>query len=203
MEIPGREQFRGAVLRYVEIPGARFLHALKLTPNSITLLGFAVCVLSAYLVGANLLLLGGVVFLLGGALDLFDGALARLTGKTSSFGALLDSVFDRLGEAALFVGLGIYALRAGLGDRQLLLFITVLLLALIFSQGVSYLRARGEGLGVFIRSGLMTRPERVVLLGVGLLIDQIFWVLLLIAAVSCFTLFQRMFTIRGKLDEGG
>ena len=203
MEIPGREQFRGAVLRYVEIPGARFLHALKFTPNSITLLGFAVCVLSAYLVGANLLLLGGVVFLLGGALDLFDGALARLTGKTSSFGALLDSVFDRLGEAALFVGLGIYALRAGLGDRQLLLFITVLLLALIFSQGVSYLRARGEGLGVFIRSGLMTRPERVVLLGAGLLIDQIFWVLLLIAAVSCFTLFQRMFTIRGKLDEGG
>ncbi len=203
MEIPGREQFRGAILRYVEIPGARFLHALKFTPNSITLLGFAVCVLSAYLVGANLLLLGGVVFLLGGALDLFDGALARLTGKTSSFGALLDSVFDRLGEAALFVGLGIYALRAGLGDRQLLLFITVLLLALIFSQGVSYLRARGEGLGVFIRSGLMTRPERVVLLGVGLLIDQIFWVLLLIAAVSCFTLFQRMFTIRGKLDEGG
>ena len=140
---------------------------------------------------------------MGGALDLFDGALARLTGKTSSFGALLDSVFDRLGEAALFVGLGIYALRAGLGDRQLLLFITVLLLALIFSQGVSYLRARGEGLGVFIRSGLMTRPERVVLLGAGLLIDQIFWVLLLIAAVSCFTLFQRMFTIRGKLDEGG
>ena len=203
MEIPGREQFRGAVLRYVELPGARFLHALKFTPNSITLLGFAVCVVSAYLVGANLLLLGGVVFLLGGALDLFDGALARLTGKTSSFGALLDSVFDRLGEAALFVGLGIYALRAGLGDRQLLLFITVLLLALIFSQGVSYLRARGEGLGVFIRSGLMTRPERVVLLGVGLLIDQIFWVLLLIAAVSCFTLFQRMFTIRGKLDEGG
>jgi CDP-diacylglycerol--glycerol-3-phosphate 3-phosphatidyltransferase len=203
MGIPGREQFRGAVLRYVEIPGARFLHALKFTPNSITLLGFAVCVVSAYLVGANLLLLGGVVFLLGGALDLFDGALARLTGKTSSFGALLDSVFDRLGEAALFVGLGIYALRAGLGDRQLLFFITVLLLALIFSQGVSYLRARGEGLGVFIRSGLMTRPERVVLLGVGLLIDQIFWVLLLIAAVSCFTLFQRMFTIRGKLDEGG
>ena len=203
MAIPGREQFRGAVLRYVELPGARFLHALKFTPNSVTLIGFAVCVVSAYLVGANMLLLGGIVFLLGGALDLFDGALARLTGSDSSFGALLDSVFDRLGEAALFVGLAVYALRAGFGERELLLFITVLLLALIFSQGVSYLRARGEGLGVFIRSGLMTRPERVVLLGVGLLIDQIFWVLLIIAAVSCFTLFQRMFTIRGRLDEGG
>ena len=210
MGMPGREQFRGAVLRYIELPGARFLRALKFTPNSITLLGFAVCVASAYLVGANMLLLGGIVFLLGGALDLFDGALARLTGKASSFGALLDSVFDRLGEAALFVGLAAYALRPGFEERQLIPFITVdqqlmpfitvLLLALIFSQGVSSLRARGEGLGVFIRSGLMTRPERVVLLGIGLLINQIFWVLLIIASVSCFTLFQRMFTIRGKLD---
>jgi hypothetical protein len=49
----------------------------------------------------------------------------------------------------------------------------------------------------------MTRTERVILLGIGLLIGQIFWVLLLIAAVSCFTLFQRMFTIRRELDQGG
>ena len=218
MVIPGREQFRGAVLRYVEQPGARLLHALKLTPNSITLLGFAVCVMSAYLVAIDLMLIGGIVFLLGGGLDLFDGALARLTGRATPFGALLDSVFDRLGEAALFLGLSVYAMRAGFENGELVsfitmppgyeggelvLFITVLLLALIFSQGVSYLRARGEGLGVFIRSGLMTRPERVVLLGIGLIIGQIFWVLLIIAAVSCFTLFQRMFTIRGKLDQSG
>ena len=82
-------------------------------------------------------------------------------------------------------------------------FITVLLLALIFSQGVSYLRARGEGLGVFTKDGLMTRPERVVLLGVGLIVGQIEWFLLGIAAVSCFTLCQRMFTIRAMLDKTG
>ena len=203
MAIPGREQVRAALLRYVELPGARFLKALKLTPNAVTLLGFAVSVVAAYLVGSGWLLAGGVVFLLGGALDLMDGALARLTGTESPFGALLDSVFDRLGEAALFVGLAVYGLRAGFGDHYLMFFMTVLLLALIFSQGVSYLRARGEGLGVFTRAGVMTRPERVVLLGIGLLIGQIVWVLLAIAVVSCFTLFQRMFTIRHQLDQGG
>ena len=203
MAIPGREQVRGAILRYFELPGARFLRALRLTPNTVTLMGFGLCLVAAYLVGSGWLLAGGIVFLLGGCLDLLDGALARLTGTVSHFGALLDSVFDRLGEAALFVGIAIYSLRAGFSDLYVLFFITVLLLALIFSQGVSYLRARGEGLGVFTRAGLMTRPERVVLLGIGLLADQIVWIMLVIALVSCFTLFQRLFTIRRQLDRGG
>ena len=203
MAIPGREQVRGAILRYFELPGARFLRALRLTPNTVTLMVFGLSLVAAYLVGSGWLLAGGIVFLLGGGLDLLDGALARLTGTVSHFGALLDSVFDRLGEAALFVGTAIYGLRAGFSDPYVLFFITVLLLALIFSQGVSYLRARGESLGVFTRAGLMTRPERVVLLGIGLLADQIVWIMLVIALVSCFTLFQRLFTIRRQLDRGG
>lgn len=203
MDILGREQFRAAVLRYIELPGARFLHALKFTPNSITLLGFSVCVVASFLAGGGWLLASGIVFLAGSALDLMDGALARLTNTVRPFGALLDSVFDRLGEAALFFGLVIYGLQAGFSDNYLLFFVTVMLLALIFSQLVSYLRARGEGLGVFTRAGIMTRPERVVLLGVGLISQQIVWFALAIAVVSCFTLFQRMFTIRAELNKGG
>lgn len=205
----GREQFRAALLNYLELPGARLLRALGFSPNAVTLLGFAVCVAGAVLVAYGHLVAGGIVFLLGGGLDLFDGGLARLTGKASPFGALLDSVFDRLGEAGLFVGMAVYALLAGFSDRFLLFFVTVLLLALIFSQGVSYLRARGEGLGAFTRSGLMTRTERVIILGAGLIADGLIpapimvWVLLAIAVVSCFTLFQRMFTIRGLLDDAG
>ena len=203
MAVPGREQVRAAVLRYVELPGARFLRALGFTANAVTLLGFGLCVVAAYLVGSGWLLAGGIVFLLGGALDLMDGALARLTGTVSPFGALLDSMFDRLGEAALFVGLAVYSLREDFSDGYQLFFITVVLAALIFSQGVSYLRARGEGLGAFTRAGLMTRTERVVLLGVGLLVQQIEWFLLFIAVVSCITLWQRMFAIRGLLNKGG
>jgi CDP-diacylglycerol--glycerol-3-phosphate 3-phosphatidyltransferase len=203
MAILGREQLRGALLRYVELPGARLLRALRLTPNAVTLIGFGLSVVAACLVGFGWLWVGGVVFLLGGAFDLMDGALARLTGTVSPFGALLDSVFDRLGEASLFVGLAIYGIRADFSEAYLLFFITVLLLALIFSQGVSYLRARGEGLGVFTRAGLMTRPERVVILSIGLIINQVEWVLVAISVVSCLTLFQRMFTIRDALSKGG
>ena len=203
MVIPIREQLRAAMLRYVEQPGARSLRALGLTPNSVTLIGFAVTIGAASLVASDRLLAGGIVFLLGGSLDLLDGALARLTGRVSPFGALLDSVLDRLGEASLFVGLAVYGLRAGFSPGYLLFFILVLLLALILSQTVSYLRARGEGLGAATTAGLMTRPERVVLLGVGLIAHQIEWFLLFIAVVSGFTLLQRLFTIRGLLNKGG
>ena len=210
MAMPGREQLRAAVLRYVEIPGARGMNAIGLTPNAITLLGFAVCVAGAALTALGWPLYGGIVFLAGGILDLFDGALARLTGRASPFGALLDSVFDRLGEAALFVGLGVYyLLDAGLPPAQLLASMLAVLLGLVFSQGVSYLRARGEGLGAFTRAGIMTRTERVAILGAGLIAEGLspvpimVWVLWLIAGVSCFTLFQRMFTIRGILEQQG
>ena len=209
MAVPGREEFRQALSRYIEIPGAKLFQAIGFSPNAITLLGFAVCVVAAYVVSNGWLLAGGIVFLVGGGLDLFDGALARMSGKASSFGALMDSVFDRLGEAALFVGIGIYALQGGFSENFLRFYVVILLLALIFSQGVSYLRARGEGLGAFTRSGLMTRTERVVILGCGLIADGILgfplmpWILLVIAAVSCFTLFQRMWTIRSMLEEGG
>ncbi len=209
MATPGREQLRAAILRYVEIPGARACNAIGLTPNIITLGGFAVCVAGAALVALGWPLYGGIVFLLGGILDLFDGALARLTGRASPFGALLDSVFDRLGEAALFVGLGLYYLLADLPPTQLLASMLAVLLGLVFSQGVSYLRARGEGLGAFTRSGIMTRTERVIILGAGLIAEGLapvpvmVWILWLIAAVSCFTLFQRMFTIRGILEQQG
>lgn len=207
MAILGREQLRTAVLRYVELPGARALNAIGLTPNSITLLGFAVCVAGAALTALGWPLYGGIVFLAGGLLDLFDGALARLTDRASPFGALLDSVFDRLGEAALFVGLGLYYLMLPLPAREMLLSMLAVLLGLVFSQGVSYLRARGEGLGVFTRSGLMTRSERVVILGSGLIaeglapIPVMVWVLWLVAAISCLTLFQRMFVIRRILEK--
>ena len=202
MVFPGREQFRAIVLRYVEVPGARTLLALGFTPNAVTILGFSISLAGAALVGAGFLLAGGVVFLAGSVLDLMDGALARLTGRVTRFGALLDSVMDRLGEAALFLGMAVYVLRADLGDGRLLFFIVVLILALVTSQMVSYLRARGESLGIATRTGLMTRPERVVLLSLGLILGlrSLEVILIVIATVSLFTLLQRLFHIQRALS---
>ena len=201
MVFPGRERFRATVLRYVEVPGARLLLAVGLTPNAVTVLGFCITVAAASLVGADFLLAGGVVFLAGSSLDLMDGAMARVSGRVTRFGALLDSLMDRLGEAALFLGMAIYALRADLSDGRLLFFIVVLILALVSSQLVSYVNARGEGLGFTARIGLMTRPERVVLLALGLILGQrpLEVVLIAIAALSFITLLQRLIHIQRAL----
>ena len=197
----GREQLRAIVLRYMEVPGARALNAIGLTPNTVTLLGFLIALLAAALVGAGFLIAGGVVFLGGSLLDLMDGALARLTDRVSNFGALLDSVIDRLSEAALLLGIAIHGLRADLSDERLFFLIVVLFAALITSQTVSYLRARGEGLGIATRTGLMTRPERVALLFLGLILGlrALEIVLIIIAAVSFFTLIQRLLHIQRRL----
>ena len=203
MAFPGREQFRAIILRYVEVPGARALRALGFTPNTVTILGFSISLAAAALVGANFLLAGGLVFLAGSVMDLMDGALARLTGRVTRFGALLDSVMDRLGEAAIFLGIAIHGLRADLSDGRLLFLIVVLLTALVASQMVSYLRARGEGLGIETRTGLMTRPERVVLLSLGLILGfrPLEIILIVIAVVSAFTLLQRLYHIQRALDQ--
>ena len=203
MAMPGREQLRALVLKYVEVPGARFLGALGLTPNAVTLLGFCVAAGAAVLFGAGLLLAGGIVFLAGSVLDLMDGAMARLTGRVTRFGGLLDSVMDRLAEAALFLGIAVHGVRAGLGEDRLLFLIVALLLALTTSQTVSYLRARGEAAGIETRTGVMTRPERVVLLSLGLILGlrALEVILVIIAAVSALTLMQRLYHIRRELRE--
>ena len=191
------------VLRYLEVPGASFLHALGFTPNAVSVLGFSVSLVAAGMVGAGFLLPGGIVFLAGSVLDLMDGALARVTGRVTKFGALLDSVMDRLGESALFLGMVIYGLGTGLSDTRLFFLMVVLILALVTSQTVSYLRARGESLGIATRTGLMTRPERVVLLSLGLILGlrALEIVLIFIATVSFVTLLQRLFHIRQALRD--
>jgi CDP-diacylglycerol--glycerol-3-phosphate 3-phosphatidyltransferase len=188
----------------VETPGARALDRLGLTPNIITLIGFVVALGAAALVGAGFLWIGGLVFLAGALLDLMDGALARYTQKESRFGALLDSVFDRLGEAALFVGIAVYGLLEDLGEGRTLFLMGAVMSALITSQMVSYLRARGEGLGIFTKAGLMTRPERVVLYSLGLILGLrgLEVILIIVAAVSFLTLLQRLYVVgRGLSAE--
>ena len=203
-----REHVRSLLAQYIEVPGAKLLNKLGLTPNWTTIIGFSFCVTSALLVGLGELFYGGILFLFGAGLDLFDGGLARLTNTESPFGALLDSVLDRLGEASLLLGIAAYILLSEFSKEKTFVYIMVLILSLILSQSVSYLRARGEGLNAYTRTGLMTRTERVIILGVGLVIDHLvnvdfmLWVLLLVSVISFFTLFQRIFAIRNILIKG-
>ncbi|MCZ6891217.1 MAG: CDP-alcohol phosphatidyltransferase family protein [Chloroflexi bacterium] len=182
-----RAQARRVIARYFEDPATRLLHTLKLTPTMVTLIGLALNFGVAYLAAVDLLLPAGVLLLVASAVDMLDGALARLTGTESSFGAFIDSVSDRLGEAAVLFGLLVLFFNDESATGVVLVF-----LAMVASFMVSYLRARGEGLGIRSDVGFMTRPERMVVLAVGMLVGHMLVPLGIIVAFSTITAGQRL-----------
>jgi len=202
---PLRDRLRGVFSRYLEAPITRFLTSLGVSPDVLSIVGFLVAVGAACLAGANLLLAAGLVFLAASALDMLDGALARATERISARGALLDSTTDRLSEGALLIGLGVQAALSGISQGRLVTTLVLLLAALLFSQMVSYIRARGEGLGVSCKVGLMTRAERVVLLSLGLVLqgaglDPALLVTVgIVAALSLVTTVQRFLHVHHQL----
>ncbi|MEX2599564.1 MAG: CDP-alcohol phosphatidyltransferase family protein [Dehalococcoidia bacterium] len=172
--------------RYFSAPIARVLIAMRVTPNMITFAGFVVSCVSAYVVSEGHLLIGGVIMLAGAIMDMFDGAVARMTGTASRFGAFFDSVMDRLGEAAVLFGLLVFYVQDAHTLGAYLAFG-----AMVASIMVSYSRARAEGLGVEGDVGFMGRPERIVVLGAGLLLGYPMYALGLILAVAGVTTIQR------------
>lgn len=169
-------------------PIVRMLAAAGITPNMLSVAGLLGNGGAGLLIAQGELVIGGIVMLLASALDMLDGALARMTGKASRFGALLDSVFDRLSEAVVLFGVLLYALDRAHDDQAALAFA-----AIVGSLMVSYVRARAEGLGVTMTDGLFTRPERVIVLGAALLIGWLTPALWLLAVLTLLTAFQRLY----------
>lgn len=179
-----------AVPRRFTDPVVRPLARLGVTPNHISTLGFLGNVGAAALAARGDFLAAGVVVLAASALDLLDGALARATGRASAFGAVYDSVLDRLSEAAVLAGLVFYFGQRG--DREE---VALCFAALVGSLLVSYVRARAQTQGFDLREGLFTRPERVLLLGGGLIIDQVRIALWLLAVLANATALQRLYAV--------
>ena len=184
--VPLRVRAKGWATRYFSGPIARLLVALHISANAITAIGFFVSVGAAYLLSEGEIVIGGIVMLAGAIMDMFDGAVARLTGKATAFGAFWDSVLDRLGEAAVLFGLLVFYVREDNELGAFLAFGTVVL-----SIMVSYSRARAEGLNVQGDVGFMGRPERIVVMGIGLLTKYPQYAMGLIMAVSAITIVQR------------
>ena len=188
----GRDQARQIFTDYVENPVVRLLRRLGLSPNLVTIIGLLISGVGAYFISTGQWWIGGLVVLFAGIFDLFDGALARATGSVSRFGALLDSTVDRLSEAVVLFGLLAYYLSRDDDIGSILVYA-----AIIGSIMVSYLRARSEGLGIDCKVGVMTRPERVALVGIGLIVGhwepRVMLVILgLIAVLTAFTAVHRL-----------
>jgi len=182
---------RKTMSNYVAQPVVKLLARTPVTPNTITWLGFLITVGAAALVVTGNLFAAGFVVLVAGLFDMLDGALARITNRVTRFGAVLDSTLDRLSEAVLLLSILVIFTRQQQVAESLLVGI-----ALFGSLMVSYIRARVEALGIECKVGLFTRPERVIILALGLLLSQFDYALVIALAIitffSFFTVGQRL-----------
>jgi CDP-diacylglycerol---glycerol-3-phosphate 3-phosphatidyltransferase len=175
----------------------------RLTPNAISLTGFALNLAAAGLVVARLFFLAGVAFIVGSIMDTLDGRYSRMSGKGTPFGAFLDSTLDRLEEGVVLAAVGAYF--ASLHDQVA---VAAVVAAVLFSLMVSYTRARAEALGVECKVGLATRPVRVVILSAGLVFARgaslgHFYLLapavFVLAGLAVLTTAQRIYHVRAQL----
>src|SRR5881227_3491011 len=175
----------------------------RLTPNAISLTGFALNIAAAALVVGRLFFLAGIAFIIGSIMDTLDGRYSRMSGKGTPFGAFLDSTLDRVEEGIVLTAVaGYFALR---GDRAAAAAVVVAVLA---SLMVSYTRARAEALGVECKVGIATRPVRVVILSIGLVFAKgaslgdfglLRPAVYVLAALSVVTVAQRIWHVRRAL----
>jgi len=183
-------ELRKTAARQLTNPFMTMLSKFRVTPDTLTWIGLATNIIAAGFIAKGYLIAGGILVLVAGLFDILDGALARFTNKTTVFGGFLDSTFDRLSEAVVFIG--VLILYAPLGD---VLMVAVIFVAMIGSFLTSYVRARAEGLGLACSVGLFTRAERVIILCLGLLFDKILIALAILVILSFTTVGQRLFHV--------
>ena len=175
----------------------------RLTPNAISLTGFALCVVAAVLVWQDYYLLGGIAFIVGSICDTLDGRYSRMSGKGTPFGAFLDSSLDRMEEGIVLAAVGAHFAEEG--DE---LAVAAVVVAVLASLMVSYTRARAEALGVECKVGIADRAVRVVILSAGLVLAEGAGVIdvellepavYLLAGLSVITVVQRIWHVRREL----
>jgi CDP-diacylglycerol---glycerol-3-phosphate 3-phosphatidyltransferase len=164
-----KPNFRDRVRAGAE-PVARVFGRLGLTPNALTLIGFAVAAVAAGFAALQLWLAAGLLVAIGASFDMLDGALARATSRTSPLGGFMDSVLDRAGEAVVYTGIAIGCFAADFGFGALLA-----MTAMGSAMMVSYTRAKSEGLGFTSGSGMASiglapREVRTVIVVIGLVL---------------------------------
>jgi CDP-diacylglycerol--glycerol-3-phosphate 3-phosphatidyltransferase len=150
-------------------PFVDWLIRIGVRPNTITTIGTALVVVSAVCYGTGAMRWGGLFLLLSGLVDTLDGQVARGSGQATKFGAFYDSTLDRVGDGATFIGIAGYLLTAP-DVAYRVSAVIVCMVSVLGSLLVSYARARAEGLGVDCRVGIAQRAERILLLGVPVLI---------------------------------
>jgi phosphatidylglycerophosphate synthase len=174
-------------------PLAPLARRIPFSPNILTIAGLFVNAAAAALISYDLVLAGAVV-LFGGLFDMLDGVVARANGKTTSFGAFLDSTLDRYSDSFLIIGALWYFYVSGSHDGVL-----ISAGALVGSLVTSYARARAEGVGADCKVGILERPERVVLIALGCISGLLLPAMVIILVLSHVTVIQRIIHVYKQL----
>ncbi len=184
---------RGQTRGLVEIL-AGAMARLGFSPNALTLVGTVFMFGIGLVLSQGNFLWGGILMIAAAAFDALDGGLARITNRVTKFGAFLDSTTDRWAESFLYAGLLWHFMQIGASTDAMLTYG-----AIIGSLMVSYTRARAEGLGVDCKVGLFTRFERIAVLALGLLFNQMTVALAVLALLSNVTAIQRILHVQREL----
>jgi CDP-diacylglycerol--glycerol-3-phosphate 3-phosphatidyltransferase len=167
-----------------------------LKPDSLTIIGFILALGGAAVLAYGNLLSAAIIILIASVFDMLDGALARRINEVTKRGGFLDSSLDRLSEGAILIGIIAYFYA-----QEMVWGVVITAIALALSQVVSYLRAKAEVYGIDKVTGIFTRPERIVVLVLGLLVNQLFIAILIIAIFSAVTTAQRMRLVLKELNN--
>lgn len=185
------EPFEERVRSFTQRVVGRILGNSAITPNMLTMIGLLLTLIVSVVLSNGYLLFGGLLVLLTSAFDMLDGALARATKQHSTFGAFLDSTIDRYSEALIFLGLLIhYQYQASASFEVIMIY-----LAIVGSLMVSYTRARAEALHLACKVGILARPERIILLSLGLISGWMTFVLAVLALFTNLTALQRIYYV--------
>jgi phosphatidylglycerophosphate synthase len=180
---------------FLDTPLGPIVKQIPLSPNILTVIGFLITVIAALIIPVNLRL-GGIFILFGGIFDMLDGISARTNGTTTKFGAFLDSVLDRYSDAFLFLSIAWFLAAQGNHTGAFLSLGT-----LVGAFLISYTRARAEGLGESCHTGIMERPERIILLIFGTLTGLIVPVLWVMLVLTHITVLQRIYYVWNRMRK--
>jgi len=166
-----------------------------LSPNFWTMVGFVFAIIAALVYGLGLefgLIIGGILLLVSGFFDMVDGQVARVTGKTSQKGSYLDSMFDKIAEVAIFLGL----LIGGYAEPYLVM------LAITLSLLVSYARAKSDALNIKLQGvGIGERAERLLVIAIIGIIGYMEPAVIIVVVIAGITLVQRMIVTAKNIKE--
>lgn len=186
--------FRESLRPTLEKIGSSFA-STGLSPNFWTSVGLVFAFISAIIYGWNFeyaFIVGGVILLVSGFFDIVDGQVARVTKKTSKKGAFLDSVFDKIAEVAIFLGI----LIGGFAEPYLVF------LAITMSLLVSYSRARAESLGITLQGiGIGERAERLLVIAIVGMIGFMDWAVVIVIIIAAITFIQRIIVTSKNISE--